>query len=113
MRLGAPVTLTVPDFSKLKVLVAGDAMLDEYWFGDTARISPEAPVPVVSARSAEQRPGGAANVALNVAALGAGSVLAAIVGQDERGVWTAPGGVCKVVFFNDPDGNGLSLTQVL
>ena len=85
MRLGAPVTLTVPDFSKLKVLVAGDAMLDEYWFGDTARISPEAPVPVVSARSAEQRPGGAANVALNVAALGAGSVLAAIVGQDERG----------------------------
>ncbi len=46
-------------------------MLDEYWFGDTARISPEAPVPVVRARAAEQRPGGAANVALNVAALGA------------------------------------------
>jgi D-beta-D-heptose 7-phosphate kinase/D-beta-D-heptose 1-phosphate adenosyltransferase len=67
------------------VLVAGDAMLDEYWFGDTARISPEAPVPVVSARTAEQRPGGAANVALNVAALGARSVLAAVVGQDERG----------------------------
>jgi D-beta-D-heptose 7-phosphate kinase / D-beta-D-heptose 1-phosphate adenosyltransferase len=67
------------------VLVAGDAMLDEYWFGDTARISPEAPVPVVSARSAEQRPGGAANVALNVAALGAQSTLAAVVGQDERG----------------------------
>jgi D-beta-D-heptose 7-phosphate kinase / D-beta-D-heptose 1-phosphate adenosyltransferase len=79
------VTLTVPDFSKLKVLVAGDAMLDEYWFGDTARISPEAPVPVVRQRSAEQRPGGAANVALNVAALGARSTLAAIVGQDERG----------------------------
>ena len=67
------------------MLVAGDAMLDEYWFGDTARISPEAPVPVVSARTAEQRPGGAANVALNVAALGARSVLAAVVGQDERG----------------------------
>ena len=66
-----PVTLVVPDFSKLRVLVAGDAMLDEYWFGDTARISPEAPVPVVRTRSAEQRPGGAANVALNVAALGA------------------------------------------
>jgi D-beta-D-heptose 7-phosphate kinase/D-beta-D-heptose 1-phosphate adenosyltransferase len=79
------VTLTVPDFSKLRVLVAGDAMLDEYWFGDTARISPEAPVPVVRARSSEQRPGGAANVALNVAALGARSVLAAVVGQDERG----------------------------
>ena len=81
----APVTLTVPDFSKLRVLVAGDAMLDEYWFGDTVRISPEAPVPVVRTRSAEQRPGGAANVALNVAALGASSVLAAIVGEDERG----------------------------
>ncbi|HSC15239.1 MAG TPA: bifunctional D-glycero-beta-D-manno-heptose-7-phosphate kinase/D-glycero-beta-D-manno-heptose 1-phosphate adenylyltransferase HldE [Gammaproteobacteria bacterium] len=79
------MTLTVPDFSKLRVLVAGDAMLDEYWFGDTARISPEAPVPVVRQRSAEQRPGGAANVALNVAALGARSTLAGVVGQDERG----------------------------
>ncbi len=79
------MTLTVPDFGKLRVLVAGDAMLDEYWFGDTARISPEAPVPVVRARSAEQRPGGAANVALNIAALGAHSLLAAVVGQDERG----------------------------
>jgi D-beta-D-heptose 7-phosphate kinase/D-beta-D-heptose 1-phosphate adenosyltransferase len=79
------VTLIIPDFSRLRVLVAGDAMLDEYWFGDTGRISPEAPVPVVQARAAEQRAGGAANVALNVAALGARSVLAAIVGQDERG----------------------------
>ena len=79
------MTLVVPEFAKLKVLVAGDAMLDEYWFGDTARISPEAPVPVVRARSAEQRPGGAANVALNVAALGARSTLAGVVGQDERG----------------------------
>ncbi len=79
------MTLLVPDFSKLRVLVAGDAMLDEYWFGDTARISPEAPVPVVRARSSEQRPGGAANVALNIAALGARSTLAAVVGQDERG----------------------------
>ena len=60
-------------------------MLDEYWFGDTARISPEAPVPVVRTRAAEQRPGGAANVALNIAALGAQSVLAAVVGNDERG----------------------------
>src|SRR5512134_815363 len=60
-------------------------MLDEYWFGDTARISPEAPVPVVRTRSSEQRPGGAANVALNLAALGAGSVLSAIIGTDDRG----------------------------
>jgi D-beta-D-heptose 7-phosphate kinase/D-beta-D-heptose 1-phosphate adenosyltransferase len=60
-------------------------MLDEYWFGDTARISPEAPVPVVQTRAAEQRPGGAANVALNIAALGAQCVLAAVAGVDERG----------------------------
>ncbi len=59
-------------------------MLDEYWFGDTARISPEAPVPVVHARTTEQRPGGAANVAVNVAALGADVTLAAIVGDDDR-----------------------------
>ena len=61
------MTLNVPDFSRLTVLVAGDAMLDEYWFGDTGRISPEAPVPVVRTRGTEQRPGGAANVACNVA----------------------------------------------
>jgi len=79
------VTLFVPDFSGLKLLVAGDAMLDEYWFGDTGRISPEAPVPVVKARSTEQRPGGAANVALNLAALGARASLVAVVGADERG----------------------------
>ena len=79
------MTLTVPDFSRVRVLVAGDVMLDEYWFGDTARISPEAPVPIVRTRSAEQRAGGAANVALNTAALGAQTVLAGIVGDDERG----------------------------
>jgi D-beta-D-heptose 7-phosphate kinase/D-beta-D-heptose 1-phosphate adenosyltransferase len=79
------VTLTVPDFGKLRVLVAGDAMLDEYWFGDTTRISPEAPVLVVRTREFEQRPGGAANVALNFAALGAETVLAAAIGADDRG----------------------------
>jgi D-beta-D-heptose 7-phosphate kinase/D-beta-D-heptose 1-phosphate adenosyltransferase len=79
------VTLTIPDFSALKVLVAGDAMLDEYWFGETERISPEAPVPVVRTERTEQRPGGAANVALNLATLGAQVSLAAIVGRDDRG----------------------------
>ncbi|HEX5046919.1 MAG TPA: bifunctional D-glycero-beta-D-manno-heptose-7-phosphate kinase/D-glycero-beta-D-manno-heptose 1-phosphate adenylyltransferase HldE [Gammaproteobacteria bacterium] len=79
------MTLSIPEFSDIRVLVAGDAMLDEYWFGDTARISPEAPVPVVRTRSAEQRAGGAANVALNCAALGAHAMLAAVVGDDERG----------------------------
>lgn len=79
------MTFSIPNFSGLRVLVAGDAMLDEYWFGDTGRISPEAPVPVVKMRSTEQRPGGAANVALNLAALGIDTCLAAVVGADERG----------------------------
>lgn len=79
------MTLSIPDFSGLKVVVAGDAMLDEYWFGDAGRISPEAPVPVVQARATERRPGGAANVALNVAALGANAELVAAVGEDENG----------------------------
>jgi D-beta-D-heptose 7-phosphate kinase/D-beta-D-heptose 1-phosphate adenosyltransferase len=83
------VTLTIPDFSRLNMVVAGDAMLDEYWFGDTGRISPEAPVPVVNAGSAERRAGGAANVALNLAALGAKVRLVAVVGKDERGEYLA------------------------
>lgn len=76
--------LSIPDFSRLRVLVAGDAMLDEYWFGDTGRISPEAPVPVVETRWTEQRPGGAGNVACNVAALGATVHLVAAAGDDDR-----------------------------
>jgi len=76
------VTITVPDFSGLGVAVVGDAMLDEYWFGDAARISPEAPVPVVHANYREQRAGGAANVAVNLAALGLNVQLFSIVGRD-------------------------------
>jgi D-beta-D-heptose 7-phosphate kinase/D-beta-D-heptose 1-phosphate adenosyltransferase len=83
------LTLAIPDFSSLKVLVAGDAMLDEYWFGETKRISPEAPVPVVRTQRTERRPGGAANVALNLATLGARVTLAAIVGADDRGAQLA------------------------
>ncbi|HMV72682.1 MAG TPA: bifunctional heptose 7-phosphate kinase/heptose 1-phosphate adenyltransferase, partial [Pseudomonadales bacterium] len=62
---------TIPSFAEARVLVAGDVMLDRYWSGDTERISPEAPVPVVRVRATEDRPGGAANVVRNVAALGA------------------------------------------
>ena len=76
--------LSIPDFSRLRVLVAGDAMLDEYWFGHAGRISPEAPVPVVEARRSERRPGGAGNVACNVAALRADVHLASAVGDDNR-----------------------------
>ena len=60
----------LPEFAGRRVLVVGDVMLDRYWFGDVERISPEAPVPVVLVRRVEERPGGAANVARNIDALG-------------------------------------------
>ncbi|WP_421020943.1 PfkB family carbohydrate kinase, partial [Klebsiella pneumoniae] len=62
--------LSLPDYSQAQVLVVGDVMLDRYWYGPTGRISPEAPVPVVKINQTEERPGGAANVAMNIAALG-------------------------------------------
>ncbi len=80
---GKLVTLQIPDFSGARLLVAGDLMLDQYWFGATGRISPEAPVPVVHVRDGEERPGGAANVAVNLAELGAPAALVGIVGADE------------------------------
>jgi len=66
-----------------RVLVVGDVMLDRYWFGEVSRISPEAPVPVVHIASSDERPGGAANVARGVAALGSRCDLLAVVGEDE------------------------------
>ena len=76
--------ITLPRFEKARVLVAGDVMLDRYWHGGTSRISPEAPVPVVKVNQIEDRAGGAANVALNIAALGAQAQLFGITGQDEN-----------------------------
>lgn len=72
--------------SRVNVLVVGDVMLDRYWFGEVDRISPEAPVPVVRVARREDRLGGAANVARNIAALGAGASLLGVVGADEPGV---------------------------
>jgi D-glycero-beta-D-manno-heptose-7-phosphate kinase len=66
-----------------RVLVVGDVMLDRYWFGDVNRISPEAPVPVVRVGRTEERLGGAANVARNIAAIGAKASLLSVVGEDE------------------------------
>jgi rfaE bifunctional protein kinase chain/domain len=77
--------VSLPDFGAARVLVAGDVMLDRYWFGDVSRISPEAPVPVVLVQRTEERPGGAANVARNVTALGAACRLLSVVGDDEAG----------------------------
>src|SRR5207245_9982100 len=68
-----------------KVVVVGDAMLDVYLVGEVDRVSPEAPVPVVTVHASRHGLGGAANVAANVAALGAECRLVAVVGQDARG----------------------------
>ena len=73
----------IPDFSNSNILIIGDIMLDRYWSGATARISPEAPVPIVNVGEVEDRPGGAANVAVNAAALGANVVLLGLCGVDE------------------------------
>lgn len=77
--------IQLPDFSRCHVLVVGDVMLDRYWFGSVHRISPEAPVPVVLVDKQEERPGGAANVARNVTALGGRATLLSVVGDDEAG----------------------------
>jgi len=76
------VTISIPDFSATRVVVAGDVMLDRYLFGSTGRISPEAPVPVVHVQATDDRPGGAANVAVNLAALGVSTSLVGVVGKD-------------------------------
>ena len=73
------------DLSAVRLLIVGDVMLDRYWFGEVSRISPEAPVPVVKVERSEERPGGAANVARNAAALGAQVALLALIGNDEPG----------------------------
>jgi D-beta-D-heptose 7-phosphate kinase/D-beta-D-heptose 1-phosphate adenosyltransferase len=78
----APV---IAGFTQRRVLVLGDAILDEYLSGDCSRISPEAPVPVVKIQSARHVLGGAANTAANIAALGGQTTLIALVGQDEAG----------------------------
>jgi len=75
----------LPDTSGTRILVVGDVMLDRYWFGEVSRISPEAPVPVVKVDRHEERPGGAANVARNCAALGARVCLLSVVGTDDAG----------------------------
>jgi rfaE bifunctional protein kinase chain/domain len=88
----------LPSFAGTRVLVVGDVMLDRYWFGDVTRISPEAPVPVLKVSRVEERPGGAANVARNIASLGAQCTLLSVVGDDEAGqclekILTHQGGV--------------------
>jgi D-beta-D-heptose 7-phosphate kinase / D-beta-D-heptose 1-phosphate adenosyltransferase len=80
------VIATTPDFGAARIIVLGDVMLDRYWSGHAARISPEAPVPVVRVKNSEERIGGAGNVALNMAKLGAKVTLLGVVGDDAEGV---------------------------
>lgn len=74
-------------FSSMNILVIGDVMVDNYMWGKVERISPEAPVPVISIKDRERRLGGAANVALNLRALGATPIMASVIGNDENGKW--------------------------
>ena len=80
---GSIMPISVPDFSMTRLVVAGDVMLDRYWYGAATRISPEAPVPIVKVENDEYRAGGAGNVAINAASLGAAVSLIGLVGQDE------------------------------
>lgn len=79
------MSIQLPDFSKARVLVVGDLMLDRYWTGETTRVSPEAPVPVVRVNNIDERAGGAANVAMNVRSLGGEAGLLGLYGDDEAG----------------------------
>ena len=72
-------------FNKLKVLIIGDLMVDVYYWGDVSRISPEAPVPIVAVSKKESRMGGAANVAINIQAMGATPILCGVIGDDSNG----------------------------
>jgi rfaE bifunctional protein kinase chain/domain len=72
-------------FKELKVLIIGDVMIDAYYWGKVDRISPEAPVPIVAVNKREARLGGAANVALNIQAMGAEPILCSVIGKDDEG----------------------------
>ncbi|MBL7138045.1 MAG: D-glycero-beta-D-manno-heptose-7-phosphate kinase [Bacteroidales bacterium] len=73
------------DFDQLKIMIIGDVMLDSYLWGKVDRISPEAPIPIVALEKRENRMGGAANVALNVKALGSEPILCSLIGNDDKG----------------------------
>lgn len=94
--------VVTPEFKSARIIVIGDVMLDRYWSGQATRISPEAPVPVVKVKSIEDRIGGAANVALNIAKLGGQVTLLGVIGDDAEGeivqrLLEAEGVVCDFV----------------
>ncbi len=79
------ITELIHSFTSKRILIVGDVMVDSYIFGNVHRISPEAPVPIVSLRSEDDRLGGAANVALNIQSLGATPILCSVIGNDKNG----------------------------
>ncbi len=87
MSLGYTIPELFKQFANQRILVVGDVMLDAYYMGKVDRISPEAPVPIVSVTSKERRPGGAANVAFNLHSLGARPIICAVRGNDMEGEW--------------------------
>ncbi|MEX2468364.1 MAG: bifunctional D-glycero-beta-D-manno-heptose-7-phosphate kinase/D-glycero-beta-D-manno-heptose 1-phosphate adenylyltransferase HldE [Pseudohongiellaceae bacterium] len=108
--------LQIPPFQDACILVVGDVMLDRYWHGAASRISPEAPVPVVRVGNREDRPGGAGNVALNIAALGSAARLIGVVGDDDNGDelrsrLTAAGVYCD--FLVSPDKPTITKLRVI
>ena len=84
--VGAYSLMNIPKFDNACILTIGDVMVDRYWHGISSRVSAEAPIPVLDVSNIEDRPGGAANVALNVATLGARSSLIAATGRDELAI---------------------------
>ncbi len=107
---------TMPAFQDARLLVVGDVMLDRYWHGKASRISPEAPVPVVRVGKREDRPGGAGNVALNIAALGSAATLVGVVGADDtadelRSRLEAAGVYCE--FLRSPDKPTITKLRVI
>lgn len=79
------MTISIPKYDHLNILVVGDIMLDRYWEGPTNRVSPEAPVPVVQVQVVDERPGGAGNVALNLRRMGCNVILVGMIGNDSAG----------------------------
>ena len=109
--------INLPDFSDLHILIVGDVMLDRYISGEVKRISPEAPVPIVEQRHFENRAGGAANVALNILALGAKATLLTVTGADEAerllGDVLNTGDRLKLEFVKCPDRKTTVKTRVM
>ncbi|NCA77324.1 MAG: D-glycero-beta-D-manno-heptose-7-phosphate kinase [Alphaproteobacteria bacterium] len=85
MQSGSRYKKLFSSFNKLNIMIIGDVMVDSYLWGKVERISPEAPIPIVSLKKRENRMGGAANVAMNIRSLGANPILCSVIGVDEKG----------------------------